>query len=185
MGAISFDRLLKLRLVVARFGEMDGAKWWNTSGLLGRHGAILMSRGMPKTHFFAQARTVFAVAQARCNEVFNPPRCVTLWNLPAALEDQFDARWHGWLDQAESWKEFFIGIQAIAATDLLQNLRQLELITDDDVTNISRLRRSTEGKAVPISETGGVDDPLLTLLAGGFFRSEIGKLAVPYARVEA
>jgi hypothetical protein len=23
------DRLLKLRLVVARFGEMDLAKWWN------------------------------------------------------------------------------------------------------------------------------------------------------------
>ena len=28
--SIDFDRLLKLRLVVARFGEMDLAKWWNT-----------------------------------------------------------------------------------------------------------------------------------------------------------
>ena len=29
-ASVDFDRLLKLRLVVARFGEMDLAKWWNT-----------------------------------------------------------------------------------------------------------------------------------------------------------
>jgi hypothetical protein len=36
--AIDLDRLLKLRLLVARFGEMDLAKWWNTklSDLLSR-----------------------------------------------------------------------------------------------------------------------------------------------------
>ncbi len=33
---IDFDHLLRLRLVVARFGEMDGAMWWNTKGVLGR-----------------------------------------------------------------------------------------------------------------------------------------------------
>ncbi len=27
---IDLDRLLKLRLLVARFGEMDLARWWNT-----------------------------------------------------------------------------------------------------------------------------------------------------------
>ena len=31
---LNFDRLLKLRLVVARVGEMDLARWWNTNGLL-------------------------------------------------------------------------------------------------------------------------------------------------------
>ena len=36
--SIDLDRLLKLRLVVARFGEMDLAKWWNTRGQLGRLG---------------------------------------------------------------------------------------------------------------------------------------------------
>ncbi len=35
---IDLDRLLKLRLVVARFGEMDLARWWNTKGQLGRLG---------------------------------------------------------------------------------------------------------------------------------------------------
>jgi hypothetical protein len=37
--ATDLDLLLKLRLVVARYGEMDGARWWNTRGQLGRFGA--------------------------------------------------------------------------------------------------------------------------------------------------
>ena len=81
--SIDFDRLLKLRLVVARYGEMDAARWWNTgdasrrTALLGRAGSVLMSRGFPRTHRFAQARLVFEVARARCAEaltltVFDP-----------------------------------------------------------------------------------------------------------------
>jgi hypothetical protein len=83
---IDFDRLLKLRLVVARFGEMDIAKWWNTKGQLGRLDAAALRRGFPRTHHFAQARSVFAVAAHRCSEVFEPPGCVTLWRLPEAVE---------------------------------------------------------------------------------------------------
>jgi hypothetical protein len=75
---IDFDRLLKLRLVVARVGEMDLAKWWNTRGQLGRLGTSAVRRGFPRTHYFAQARSVFAVAAHRCREVFDPPSSVTL-----------------------------------------------------------------------------------------------------------
>src|SRR4051812_26389568 len=64
--AIDLDRLLKLRLLVARFGEMDLAKWWNTMGQLGRFGSAALRRGFPRTHRFAQARAVFAVAAHRC-----------------------------------------------------------------------------------------------------------------------
>jgi hypothetical protein len=32
---IDLDWLLRLRLVVARYGEMDALKWWNTNGQLG------------------------------------------------------------------------------------------------------------------------------------------------------
>ena len=55
-STLDLERLLKLRLVVARFGEMDLAKWWNTKGQLGRLGAALR-RGLPRTHHFAQARS--------------------------------------------------------------------------------------------------------------------------------
>jgi hypothetical protein len=57
---IDFDRLLKLRLVVARVDEMDLAKWWNTRGQLGRLGTATVRRGVPRTHYFAQARSVFS-----------------------------------------------------------------------------------------------------------------------------
>ncbi len=46
--AIDLDRLLKLRLVVARFGEIGIlAKWWNTKGQLGMpSGAAALRRGL-------------------------------------------------------------------------------------------------------------------------------------------
>jgi len=49
------DRLLKLRVIVARFGEMDMAKRWNTNGQLGPLGSSTVRRGLPRTHHFAQA----------------------------------------------------------------------------------------------------------------------------------
>src|SRR3954452_19565324 len=105
-AAIDLDRLLKLRLVVARFGEMDMAKWWNTKGQLGRLGAAALRRGFPRSHRFAQARSVFAVAGHRCAALFDPPDCVTLWRLPEATEEEFEARWERWLDDAAEWTPF-------------------------------------------------------------------------------
>ena len=186
---IDFNRLLKLRLVVARYGEMDAARWWNTgdaarrTALLGRAGSVLMSRGFPRTHRFAQARLVFGVARARCAEVFDPPGCITLWNLPPAIEDQFDARWARWLEDREAWTEFFASIESLP-TDLLDTLKKLGLAGDGDLEAVSKLRRSAESRAVPLSGVHVVTDPLITQLAAGFSRGEPGKLAVPYARME-
>ncbi len=186
---IDFDRLLKLRLVVARFGEMDAARWWNTgdaarrTALLGRAGFVLMSRGFPRTHRFAQARLVFEVARSRCAEVFDPPGCVTLWNLPPMIEDQFDARWARWLEGRDAWKEFFGSIEA-PSSDLLTSMKSLDLIANADLEAVSKLRRSAEGRAVPLPGVHAVTDQLVTLLAAGFSRGEPVKLAVPYARVE-
>lgn len=56
--SIDLERLLKLRLAVARFGEMDLSGWWNTKGQLGRLGAAILKRGFPRTYRFAQARAV-------------------------------------------------------------------------------------------------------------------------------
>src|SRR5713226_9217344 len=95
---LDFDRLLRLRTLVARFGEMDLARWWNTRGQLGRVGGVALRRGFPRTHHFAQARAVFAVAAHRCAEVFDPPGCVTLWRLPEAFEEEFELLWEEWLD---------------------------------------------------------------------------------------
>jgi hypothetical protein len=92
--------LTKLRVVVARFGEMDGAGWWNTRGILGRIGKAGLTRGFPATHFFAQARVAFTVAAARCKEVFSPPACYTLWVLPPEIEEAVDSHWQSWCREA-------------------------------------------------------------------------------------
>jgi hypothetical protein len=184
------DRLLKLRLIVARFGEMDSARWWNTgdaargTAVLGRAGSLLMSRGFPRTHRFAQARLVFEVARARCAEVFDPPGCITLWSLPPAIEDQFDARWARWLEDRDTWSPFFGTIEA-PPTDLLETMTELGLATDRDLEAVSRLRRSADGRAVPLPAAFEVTDSLIAQLAAGFVRGEPGKLAVPYARLES
>jgi hypothetical protein len=187
---MSMERLLKLRLVIARFGEMDAARWWNTgdtarrTALLGKAGSILMSRGFPRTHRFAQARLVFEVARTRCADVFDPPGCTTLWSLPAPIEDQFDARWARWLEDGESWAPFFAAIES-PPQDLTDALLQLGLLTNEDADRASKLRRSAEGRAVPIPGIHAVTDTLISVLAAGFARAEPGKLAVPYARLES
>lgn len=177
---INVDRLLQLRLVVGRYGEMDLARWWNTKGQLGRLGATALRRGFPRTHYFAQARAVFAVAGQRCAEVFDPPKCVTLWRLPEAIEEQFDAQWEQWLDRAGEWSSFFQKLELSEATDLVSILRRFELITDDDVERFTKLRRSAEGRAVPLPGAFSGTDSDVTLLAAAFSRGEPGALAVPY-----
>ncbi|HEY7319740.1 MAG TPA: BrxE family protein [Candidatus Binatia bacterium] len=180
--SVDLDRLLKLRLIVARFGEMDIAKWWNTKGQLGRLGMLALRRGFPRTHYFAQARSVFAVASHRCNEVFDPPGCVTLWRLPENIEEEFDVRWEHWLDNASEWTPFFQRLETLQESDLIAALRSFEIIGDHDINSFSKLRRSAEGRAVPLPGIFAGTDEDIALLALGFARGESGALAVPYAR---
>jgi len=180
-SAIDLDRLLKLRLAVARFGEMDMAKWWNSNGQLGKYGAMTLGRGFPRTHYFAQARSVFAVAAHRCVEVFDAAGCATLWRLPEVIEEEFDARWETWLDDAGSWVPFFQELEGLQGADLVSHLQALKLVGDRELEVLSRLRRSAEGRAVPLPGVLEADADV-TLLALGFSRGESAALAVPYIR---
>ena len=183
-SAVDLDRLLKLRVIVARVGEMDLAQWWNTKGQLGPLGATALRRGFPRTHRFAAARSVFAVAAHRCDEVFNPPECVTLWHLPEIVEAELDERWEQWLDDAGSWSAFFATVESIGDSDPVKALDMFDLITTDDLDRLGRLRRSAENRAVQLPGTfEGLNDDV-TLLALGFARGERGTLAVPYMRRE-
>ncbi len=177
---VDLDHLLKLRLVVGRVGEMDIARWWNTNGQLGRLGAAALRRGFPRTHYFAQARSVFAVAAHRCREIFDPPGCVTLWQMPAAIEDEFDAQWEHWLDNATDWIPFFKKIEGPHPDDLVAAFGGLEIVREGDLDTFSHLRRSAEGRAVPLPGFFSGSNEDLSILALGFARGEVGALAVPY-----
>lgn len=180
--ALDLDRLLRLRLVVARMGEMDRAQWWNTKGQLGPLGAMALSRGLPRTHYFAQARSIFAVAAHRCGEVFDPPGSWTLWRLPREIEQAFDARWESWVDSAGDWTPVFEQIAELEGTDLVTAFQGLDLVDDADLAALTRLHTSAEGRAVPLLAPFKADDAYLTLLALAFALGRPGALAVPYAR---
>ncbi|WP_462320242.1 BrxE family protein [Halochromatium sp.] len=186
---IDLVRLFKLRLVVARHGEMDAARWWNTNGILGRRGNMVLKRGFPSTHCFAQARIAFAVARNRCQELFDPPGSMTLWNLPAEIEDQFDECWQGWLDEGDQWTPVFGKLSETEPAetepgDLLRMLEAFDLIDRSHVEAVGKLRRAAEGRSVPLAGTHCPDDDVITLLAAGFARGEPGSPAIPYARLE-
>ncbi len=176
--------LMRLRLLVARVGEMDNARWWNTKGLLGRLGAMALKRGFPKSHHFAQARIVFSVAANRCREVFDPPDAVTLWKLPTELEDRFESMWPIWTEEPGDWNLFFEKLAKVDGGDLLTTMRDLEVISDEEIDEVKRLRRAAGNRAVPLPRTQELSKNTLTILAAGFFRGEPGQPAIPYARIE-
>jgi hypothetical protein len=176
-------KLFQLRLAVARFGEMDVARWWNTKGLLGRLGTIAVKRGFSRSHYFAQARIVFAVARERCHSLFDPPDGLTLWKLPPELEDQLESCWPGWLEESVSWETFFGQIADVAESDLLGFMTRLNLLSASDTDQARKLRRAADGRAVPLPETPRLTVSTLALLAAGFFRGEPSEPAIPYVRV--
>ena len=182
--SIDLDHLIKLRLAVARYGEMDGAGWWNTQGILGSAGRSVIARGFPTTHWFAQARIVCSVAAARCAAVFAPPGCLTLWNLPVEIEDELSNQWTVWCRNPTEWTAFFEALSTRNSGDLMQHLQDMNLIDGATVEATKPLRRSAEGKAVPLPGTGKADVSTLMLLAAGFSKGEKQKLAVPYIRAE-
>ncbi|MEM8997111.1 MAG: BrxE family protein [Acidobacteriota bacterium] len=181
---IDLARLFKLRLVVARFGEMDIARWWNTEGVLGRYGTSAFGRGFPGSHFFAQARVVFAVAQSRCAELFAAPGCMSLWQMPAVIEDRFEERWQSWLDEAASWEPFFRALAGVTSDDLIGTLRGFELLSESQATAAAALDQAIEGLTVRLPGSRVLDDDTVVLLAAGFSHSAPGELRIPYARLE-
>jgi hypothetical protein len=181
---IDLDRLFKLRLIVARFGEMDKAKWWNTRSMLGPYGAKALVRGFPKTHRFSQARVVFSVAKHRCREVYDHPHGITLWDMPAELEDQFESKWHQWLEDLVGWEPFFKEIESLDGEDLLEILESFNLLNDEQMVIARKFRRSAEGRSVAVPEQDQLNDDLITMLAAGFFRGEPGKPTIPYSIME-
>ena len=184
MDRIDLDNLLRFRLIVARFGEMDLAKWWNTKGQLGRLGAAALRRGFPRTHHFAQARSVFAVAAHRCAEVFDPP------GLRDALAPARGGR-GGSSTRAGSTGSTTpaSGPPSSSSSSRSQGTRphrrparlraRRRTATS---TRTRKLRRSAEGRAVPLPGVFAGTDADVALLALGFARGEPARSPFPTRR---
>jgi hypothetical protein len=177
--------LLKLRVVVARCGEMDLARWWNTDRQLGKMGASVLRRGFPRTYQFAQARSVIAAARERCTQLFMPTGCLTLWCLPEDTEDAFDANWEGWLDNAPSWRPFFEKVAIIRSPDLVAALRDFALVDADEIASLDSVRPAADGRSILIPGDFSMERRLVAQLALGFAKAAPGSLVIPYARTPA
>ncbi len=184
MNTLDLDNLFRTRLVVARFGEMDLARWWDTKGMLGKTGRLAVSRGLPKTHRFSQARAVFAVARARCREVYSPPDGITLWDLPVEVESAFDERWPQWIESQTAWQQFFDSVEAIAGDDLLGAFANVAPLPVPTLDAAKRMKRAADQKAVPLGEIHAVTDEVVSQLAAGFSKSEPGRVAVPFVKLK-
>jgi hypothetical protein len=178
---IDLDWLLRVRVVVARCGEMDAQRWWNTEGQLGPYGARVLKRGFPRTHHFAQARSVFAVAAHRCAEIFDPPDAATFWRLSVEAEEAFDARWEGWLDDATAWAPFFESVAVLKDFDVAAALKGLSLVDDADVAAAAKLKMADGEKGVLVPGPFDLGRKAVTLLALGFGRGAKGDLRIPYS----
>lgn len=116
---LDYDWLFKVRVAIARCGEMDLARWWNAGKQLGAAGSSVLKRGFPRTHYFAQARSVMAIASHRCDELLSQNNAITLWRLPQTLEDRFESRWETRLDRHADWRSFFEAVAAIRTGDVI------------------------------------------------------------------
>ena len=182
MFMIDLDSVLRLRLVVARHGEMDVARWWNTTNMLGPKGSAAVARGLPRTHYLARARAVFSVAHQRCREVYGAANITTLWDLPPEVEAAFDERWSVWLDQPELFAPVFAALARInAASDILGSLGTL--LSSREISDAKRLRKAADGRSVSVGTFGSLNNEVVALLAAGFCRAEPTVLTVPFATI--
>lgn len=179
---LDLEWLLKLRTAVARVGEMDLAKWWNSTGQLGPQGASVLRRGFPRTHDFAQARSVFMVAAARCAQLFDPPGTVTLWRLTDPIEERLETVWEGWLDDASSWRSFFEQVAAIKSPDLFAALVDLDLVSTEEIAAARSIKKSHDGRSMQMPGLFDESRKSIAMLALSFGNGRPGNLVVPFAR---
>lgn len=182
---LDYEWLLKLRVAVARCGEMDLARWWNTSKQLGPSGASVLKRGFPRTHHFAQARNVMAVASHRCDQLLAQTDAITLWRLPEAVENRFESLWENWLDRHAEWRSYFEAVAAIRSGDVVAATTGLGLVTSDEVKALRALRTAPDGRGLSVAKAFTGQRTQIALLALGFSAGSANDPVVPFVRASA
>jgi hypothetical protein len=177
---VDLEWLFKLRVVIARCGEMDLARWWNSNKQLGSAGASVLKRGFPRTHHFAQARCVTALAEQRCAQLLGHDRVFTLWRLPDAVEDGVEGHWDAWIDQASGWQLFFESVGALTDRDPSKVLHAFGLVTADEANAGASLKPNGKERGVSVAESFSGSRREIALLALGFAAGAVNDPVVPY-----
>jgi len=181
MALLNPELLFKCRLIVGRYGEMDIARWWNTSGILSVLGSKVASRGLPRTDFYGRARALFAVATHRTRELFSLPSSYTLWSLPPAVENALDEAMIRWAHENRSWPDIEEVLAELKPGGLEPSLRKAELVSEHIASVLSRLKTGPEGKSIRLPKTDEITNETVALLAAAFSRSSPESLLLPVA----
>lgn len=179
---MDLDRLLKLRLVVARVGELGLAGWWGTKDVLGTMGAMAYRRGFPRSHNWAQAKVVFEVARARCQERFPDATAITLWSLPASVEEQFEHAWGQWVSDTATWPPFFDRLKEWQSSSLVEALKAFELWSKD--MELAMTQAAPSGVSHSMGSIPGLNRAAVDLLAVGFAFGQPGEPMIPFLRLQ-
>lgn len=179
---VDLEWLLKLRVVIARCGEMDLARWWNSNKQLGSAGSSVLKRGFPRTHHFAQARSVIAIAEHRCTQLFSPADAITLWRLSDVIEEQLISHWDGWIDRAGAWDGFFVSVGRLAISDPVNALNTLALVTPDEVRTSKKLKRAADSCGLQVGKSFSGARHEIALLALGFALGTANDPVVPFIK---
>jgi hypothetical protein len=161
---------------------MDIARWWNSNGQLGPKGASVLRRGFPRTHYFAQARSVCMVAASRCAQIFDLPGSVTLWHLTDAIEERLDVLWETWLDDAVRWRPFFEMVADLKSPDVRVSLKDFGLVTAEEIDAKPSLKKTANDHSIQIPELFDGGRKAVARLALAFAIGSPGQLVVPHAR---
>lgn len=177
---VDLECLLKLRAAVGRFGEMDGAGWWNTQGVLGPRGAAVYKRGLPETHFFARVRLVSAVAAERSRTVYPASGVATLWSLPPALERSLSFQERSWATNGarKEWAAFESALASPSQNDLAGWLTELGLVEPSIADRLEALTTDPGGKGISIPAP--VTNEAIQLLAIAHAHGSTRELVVPF-----
>jgi hypothetical protein len=97
----------------------------------------------------------------------------------AIIDDEFDAKWESWVDEAAKWAPFFETVADMKSFEIPALLEQSDLATSTDVADAHSLKRSAEGKAVQTPRAFSADQQSVALLALGFGKGTKGELSVP------
>ncbi len=79
---------------------------------------------------------------------------------------------------------FFEALAEAGRQDLLAELADFDLVDQSHLAAVGKMRRSAEGRSVPLPGSYPPNDEIITLLAAGFARGARGSPAIPYARIE-
>lgn len=182
MQTIDLKRLARLRAAVGRFGEMDGAGWWNTQGVLGTRGAAVYKRGLPQTHFLARVRVVSTVAAQRSQAIYPAAGVATLWSLPPAVERSLSFQERSWATSGvtEEWSRFESALSQTPGDDVGSWLAELGLVEQQVAARVPALRLDPGGKGLAVP--GPVSDEAIQLLALGHAHGGTKNLVVPFIR---